>query len=143
MKSVKYMLVAVGVLALAGSGLMLRAQEATPLEKQLKNVPGVPAEALLTERGRELAFELKNLLRSKNGMGPRHPSLPDVEKRIEATRELLKAYAPAENPFKKKDGGGDQPEKMLNEYDLRQLVLRLSKRVEQLEKRVAKLEGKN
>ena len=99
MKSAKYWLLA-ACIAIASSGFMLNAQEGlSPIERDLKNVPGVPSGALLTERGRELAFELKNLYRSKESMGPRHPSLSAVEKRIKSVKELLKAFAPAENPF--------------------------------------------
>ncbi|MEL6109957.1 MAG: hypothetical protein AAFU85_28430 [Planctomycetota bacterium] len=143
MKSTKFWLLA-ACIAIASSGLILSAQEGlSPIERSLKNVPGVPPGALLTERGRELAFELKNLYRSKENMGARHPSLPTVEKRIKSVKELLKAFAPAENPFdretKDKQTGSANT---LNEFDLRQLVVQLSKRVEMLEKRVEELERK-
>ncbi|MEO1526310.1 MAG: hypothetical protein AAFX06_12795 [Planctomycetota bacterium] len=142
MKSMKYAALGICVVVLCSSSFVLRAQDdATSLERQFKDVPGVPAGALQTERGRELAIELKNLYRSKQSMGPRHPSLPTVEKRIEAVKSLLKAFAPAENPFKGKDNSDADPN-MMNDYDLRQLVLKLNKRVEQLEKRVEELEGK-
>lgn len=141
MKSAKYWLLA-ACIAIMSSGFMLSAQEGlSPIERDLKNVPGVPSGALLTERGRELAFELKNLYRSKESMGPRHPSLSAVDKRIKSVKELLKAFAPAENPFDSAQKNKDSS-KMLNEFDLRQLVVQLTKRVEMLEKRIEELERK-
>lgn len=110
--------------------------------KVTKGVEKVPRAALLTKRGRELADELQLLKRNRATMGAKHPTLPTIEKKIAEIEEELEAWEPAvgdaaQNPF--------HPEKtppQLNEFDLRQLVLRLNKRVEQLEKRVALLEGK-
>lgn len=111
--------------------------------KASENAP-IPEAALLTERGRQLAQQLRLLRRTREGLGAKHPTLPVVEKKIEAVLEELSAWEPAygdaeENPFRP---GAKKDPKMLNEYDLRQLVLRLAKRVEQLEGRIEKLEGK-
>ena len=115
----------------------------TPL--QLQNIPGVPSGALLTERGRELAFELKNLRRSRDAMGSRHPNRAVVDKRIGEVERLLKAWAPAEpekNPFRSRDGQDHSGQSQLNESDLRQLVVQLMMKVQSLEARVAKLEAR-
>ncbi|MEM6473937.1 MAG: hypothetical protein AAF802_30580 [Planctomycetota bacterium] len=124
--------------------VQIRAQSDETL-KPPKRSETVPEAALLTERGRQLAHELKMLKRTRDTMGPKHPTLPVVEKKIDAVLELLSAFEPAygdstDNPFRK--GGEKTDPDMINEYDLRQIVLRLSKRVEQLEARVTELEGK-
>lgn len=103
-----------------------------------------PSAALLTERGRQLATELKMLKRSREAMGDRHPTLPVINKQIEAIEEQLKAWEPAfggteANPFRPDDA---KQAPQVNEYDLRQMVIRLNARVEELEKRVAVLEKK-
>ena len=111
--------------------------------KAAKSADSVPRAALLTERGRQLAEELRMLKRSRDSMGSKHPTLPLVNKKIEAIQEQLEAWEPAvgeppENPFHP----NQEPKPQMNEYDLRQIVIRLTKRVESLEKRVAELERK-
>lgn len=100
----------------------------------------VPQAALLTERGRQLAQELQMLRRSRAAMGSKHPTLPLVNEKIAAIEEQLEAWEPAygetpDNPF-----DAEKAAPKMNEYDLRQVVIRLSKRVEQLERRVTELE---
>ncbi|OYP33034.1 hypothetical protein [Rhodopirellula sp. MGV] len=101
----------------------------------------VPNAALLTERGKELTEEMRVLKRNLAAMGERHPSRPTVEAKIEAIQEQLQAWEPAygneSNPFRAAEA---MPQ--MNEYDLRQLVIRLNKRVELLEQRVSELEAK-
>ena len=107
-----------------------------------KSAAPVPRAALLTERGRQLAEELRLLKRSRESMGAKHPTLPLINTKIAAIEEQLQAWEPsygepAENPFH------PNPEKpQMNEYDLRQIVIQLNKRVEQLEKRVTELESR-
>ncbi|MCO8122479.1 hypothetical protein NHH03_12090 [Stieleria sp. TO1_6] len=102
----------------------------------------VPGAALLTERGRQLAQELRMLKRSRANLGSKHPTLPLITKKIEAIEEQLEAWEPAmgepaENPFH-----AENPKPQINDYDLRQMVIQLNKRVEQLEKRISVLENK-
>ena len=102
----------------------------------------VPRAALLNERGRELAEELRMLKRSRESMGSKHPTLPLINNKIEAIQEQLEAWEPAvgqpaENPFHP-----SQSKPQMNEYDLRQMVIKLNKRVEMLEKRIDLLEQK-
>ena len=99
----------------------------------------IPRAALLTERGRELAEELRMLKRTRDSLGSKHPTLPVVLEKIEQVKLQLQAWSPsgagAENPFRP---GQSKPE--INQTDLRQIVLQLSMRIEQLERRVQTLE---
>ena len=109
-----------------------------PNSKSTANADVVPQAALLTERGRQLAEELRMLKRSRESMGSKHPTLPLINQKIEAITEQLQAWEPAENPFH--PGDEQQKKPQINDYDLRQMVIQLNKRVEMLEKRVAELE---
>lgn len=136
MKFLKPMIAVVLVSMTAGlvtSQLFAQTERAKPSDQ-------VPQAALLTERGKQLAEELRLLKRSRETMGPKHPSLPLVNKKIEAIQEQLQAWEPAANPFRPESGEKTTPQ--MNEYDLRQMVIRLNKRVEMLEKRVSQLEAK-
>ena len=100
----------------------------------------VPEAALLTERGRQLTHELQMLKRNRASMGARHPSLSEVNEKIQAVKETLAAWEPtigdpANNPFRKEDASGQ-----ITEVDLRQLVIQMSKRIDELGKRVDLLE---
>lgn len=101
----------------------------------------IPPAALLTQRGEELANRLYQLRRNLATMGARHPSRSEVELEIKAVIEQLSAWSPSIRP-----SSGDQslPAALpaMNEQDLRQLVLRLYGKVEQLESRVEALETK-
>jgi uncharacterized membrane protein YdfJ with MMPL/SSD domain len=117
----------------------------------------VPRAALLTERGRQLSSELRILLESRKSLGEKHPSMPIIKQKIEAIKEQLRAWepamgAPAPNPFQARaddsataksrtadSATANRPQ--MNEYDLRQVVIRLTKRVAALEKRVSDLES--
>ncbi|QEF99602.1 hypothetical protein Mal15_36680 [Stieleria maiorica] len=140
-------LVGVGLVALLAVCLanQLSAQNGSqdPSDSKAKSADEVPRAALLTERGRQLAEELRMLKRSRDSMGAKHPTLPLVNQKIEAIQEQLEAWEPAigappQNPFHPDLESRPQ----MNDYDLRQIVIRLTKRVESLEKRVAELEGK-
>ncbi|WP_144059802.1 hypothetical protein [Rhodopirellula sallentina] len=112
----------------------------------------VPAAALLTDRGRQLAENLRNLKRTRSNLGDKHPTVPLIEEQIEDTIQQLQAWIPADTseptPFIPSQQSGSvtadvsQPPGM-NEKDLRQLVLSLHRRIEQLELRVRNLERKN
>lgn len=69
-------------------------------------------------------------------MGPRHPGLDDVRDQIEAVKEQLQAWLPG------KDGARPPAEAVpkMNAGDLQQLVLRMSAKIQQLERRVETLE---
>ena len=100
----------------------------------------VPAAALLTERGQQLADRLQHLRRAEANMGDKHPSLPDVQQQIEEIKVQLEAWTPATNPFR---AGKDLPIReipQMNDEDLRQLVLRLTDDIRLLEQRIERLE---
>ena len=99
----------------------------------------VPAAALLTQRGQELAERLRQLRRIEATMGAKHPSRSEVQDEIEAVLEQLQAWSPA---VRSTSTGTSLPDALpaMNEHDLHQLILRLSTKVEQLESRVAALE---
>ena len=101
----------------------------------------IPAAALLTERGQQLADNLNQLRRSEASMGDRHPSRGEVQDEIKAVIEQLRAWAPAMPSLADGQALGDELPAM-NEHDLRQLVLRLSAKVELLEARVTAIENK-
>ncbi|MGB7329174.1 MAG: hypothetical protein WBD31_30110 [Rubripirellula sp.] len=108
----------------------------------------VPKSALLTERGRQLAEELGHLERSKATLGEKHPSRPAIENQMEAIRRELTAWSsvpPSGSPSGSQGNQdvvalGDEVTPLMNEVDLRQLVLRLSERVARLEQKVIILE---
>jgi len=109
----------------------------------------IPEAALLTERGRQLAQELKMLRRTRATLGSKHPTLPLIVKKIEAVEEQLEAWEPAfgtppPNPFQPQSSRSGSTRMstspQMNEYDLRQMVIRLTRRVEELERRVSQLE---
>ncbi len=114
---------------------------------------GIPPAAYLTDRGRELAENLRSLRRTRANLGAKHPTLPVIEQAIAETQQQLRAWLPedpiAENPFKNRDTTppatqAGPPAKAasvtMNDADLRQLVLRLYKKIESLEARVRTLE---
>ena len=98
----------------------------------------VPAAALLTERGQELAERLRQLRRIEATMGSRHPSQRGDGRDRGGDRAAQRLVARASVA----DGRSSLPAAFpaMNEHDLRQLILRLSAKVEQLELRVADLE---
>ena len=99
----------------------------------------VPAAARLTERGQELAERLRQLRRIEATMGAKHPSRSEVSEEMTAVMEQLNAWSPT---LRLPMGEPSLPEALpaMNEHDLRQLILRLSVKVERLESRVAALE---
>ena len=94
----------------------------------------IPRAALLTERGMQLADRLRQLRRTEANMGPAHPLLPEIQNEIVEVKDQLAAWSPANNPKL-----AEQIPQM-NDEDLRQLVLRMSTRIKNLENRVHKLE---
>lgn len=116
----------------------------------------VPPAALLTDRGRELAESLRNLRRTRDNLGEKHPTLPVIKRAIAETEKQLKAWLPIEsgsdNPFNSRDSKPQQSTQdtvdglensEMNNKDLRQLVLSLHAKVEQLEERIRLLEKRN
>jgi hypothetical protein len=105
------------------------------------NVPAdkIPAAALLTQRGQELAERLRQLRRIEATMGARHPSRTEVQAEIKAVIEQLHAWSPSLIAPSGEEPLADALPAM-NQQDLNQLILRLSAKVNQLESRVEALE---
>jgi len=101
----------------------------------------IPPAALLTDRGEELANRLYQLRRNLETMGIRHPSRGEVELEIKAVIEQLSAWSPS---VRTRSGDPSLPDALpaMNEHDLRQVVLRLYGKVQQLESRLEALESK-
>ena len=105
----------------------------------------IPPAALLTDRGTALVERLRQLRRTESRMGAKHPSLPEVRGQIDDILRELKAWQPAPNPFRsstREDAVSPelQPIPLMNEEDLRQIVLALSQEVTELRGRVEALE---
>lgn len=114
---------------------------AQPPAVQPKGDDEVPAAALLTERGTQLATRLKWLRNAESNLGKKHPSLADIRKQIADIKEELKAWQPGTNPFSSDSASGIARQiPTMNDEDLRQLVLRLTNEVTELKTRVEKLE---
>jgi hypothetical protein len=98
----------------------------------------IPEAALLTERGRQLSEELRRLRRTESSLGERHPSIATVREKIAAVEEQLQAWLP------KAEGNRPLGERLpeMNPEDVKQLVLRLSAKIDQLERRVNALENR-
>ncbi|WP_182865918.1 hypothetical protein [Stieleria mannarensis] len=102
----------------------------------------IPKAALMTDRGTELAQQLRVLRWNEARMGPKHPALPDVRQQIADVEELLKAWQIAPNPFRLSDVAGADDQlagnaTAMNEADLQQIVLILAKEVQDLNHRLS------
>ncbi len=101
----------------------------------------VPRAALLTDRGRQLADRLRHLRRAAAGMGAKHPSLSGVQEEIAEVKKQLAAWSPD-----RRVGGVDVGKPLddavpeMSGHDVRQLVLRLSAKIDRLERRIDTLE---
>ena len=102
------------------------------------------SEAVLeTERGRELVDQLRVLRTSESSMGQKHPLLPVIRSEIKKTKRLLGAWEAA-------DELADESEAKqlasimtkMEDQDLRQLVLKLILRMDDLEEQIADLKKK-
>ncbi len=103
----------------------------------------IPPAALLTDRGTQLVERLKQLRRTESRMGTKHPTLPEIREQIEEIKQQLKAWEPAPNPFRRsadQEGAEQKPIPLMNEEDLRQVVLALTEEVTALRQRVDALE---
>ena len=100
----------------------------------------IPKAALLTERGRQLAEELRMLRRNVANMGAKHPALEETKAEIEAVKMHLEAWAPAPNPFRAGERVSVRAIPQMNDEDLRQLVIRLTDDIRLLEQRLERVE---
>ncbi len=101
----------------------------------------IPAAALQTDEGRQLASQLLNLRRSESTMGKGHPSRNAVLAEIAAVKRRLATFATTSTGAN--DPSGETPPRALPEMSdeqLRTKVLQLSEKLEQLERRIFVLE---
>ena len=100
----------------------------------------IPKAALLTERGQQLVDRLKHLRRAESTLGPKHPSMEDVQIQIEEIKVQLEAWSPAPNPFRGGEEVSMREIPQMNDEDLRQLVIRLTDDIRLLEQRIERVE---
>ena len=105
-------------------GQIKDAASARPVASEIDDA--IPAAALRTQRGRQLAERLMQLRRAEATMGPKHPSLGAIQAEIADVKDQLGAW-PADVAT-------------LNDEDVKRLVLRMSVKIEQLEARIVALE---
>lgn len=106
-------------------------------------VDEIPPAALLTDRGEQLALRLRFLRQSEQTMGKKHPQRENVRAEIESIKRELTAWASIDPQELESDDGSATGLPAMNDRDLRQLVLQLAGKVEQLETRVAELEQRS
>ena len=101
--------------------------------------PDVPAAALLTNEGQRLAQQLLNLRRSEASMGASHPSLGGVRAEIEAVKKRLATFA-EKSDANQTPGALPKSSQPMTADQLRELVLQMSAKIDQLERRIFVLE---
>ena len=126
----------VGVLPPSVRWLQSSAQAQTGPETSEVN-DEVPPQALLTDRGTELAQYLRILRSKESKMGAKHPALPDLRQEIADVKEQLQAWQLGPNPFRRSEMQGIGEVTVdaipaMNQTDLQQIVLILAKEVESL-----------
>ncbi len=97
----------------------------------------IPADALKTAEGRQLADRLRILRRSQASMGTKHPSYNGINAEIESIKERLGIRPEHYNSSLTPPGVSLNA---MDEDELRQLVRRMALRIESLEKRLDALE---
>lgn len=111
--------------------------------RQSKRKGMLPAEAYITDRDTHLELELKRLKDAEAAMGPSHPKLAEVQKRIEESEKELEALRTIPNPLKRMEDEGVDARDMVDQIsdkELRGLAIRLVLDLKDLRKRVEVLE---
>ncbi len=106
----------------------------------------LPAEAYLADRDTHLEQELGRLRESEAVMGPNHPKLAEVQRRIAECEKELKALQALPNPLARMEEEGAQIRDIvdqISEKELRGLAVRLALDLRDLRKRVEALERAN
>ncbi|EMI16538.1 secreted protein [Rhodopirellula maiorica SM1] len=101
----------------------------------------IPAAALLTIDGKRLAQQLRNLRRSEASMGAGHPSLGAVRAEIEAVKQRLATFADTSDAnASQSQGDMAKSARAMTGDQLRELVVQMSVKIDQLERRIFVLE---
>ena len=106
----------------------------------------LPAEAYLADRDSHLQQELARLKESESVMGPNHPKLAEVQRRIVECEKELQALQALPNPLARLEEEGAKVRdivEQISEKELRGLAVRLALDLRDLRKRVEALERAN
>jgi hypothetical protein len=139
MRMIVGLLVIVSVAVFVGFG---PAQTTLPAKR--KGI--LPPEAYLADRGSNLEQELRRLKESEAVMGPSHPRLPGVQKRIAECEQELSTLLAIPNPLARMEEEGVDPREIveqISDKELRGLAVRLALDLRDLRKRVEALERAN
>ncbi len=106
----------------------------------------LPAEAYLTDRESNLEQEMRRLREAEAAMGPNHPKLAEVQKRIVEGEKELEALRAIPNPLARMEEQGLKARdivEQISDKELRGLAIRLALDLKDLRKRVESLERAN
>ncbi len=106
----------------------------------------LPAEAYMTDRDSNLEQELRRLKDAEAAMGPNHPKLASVLKRIGELEVELATLRAIPNPLANFAAQGINPRDIVDQIsdkELRGLAVRLALDLKDLRKRVEELERRN
>ncbi len=112
----------------------VRGAKPAPQESNIGD--GIPDAALESDRGRDLADQLRRLRRAQSTMGKNHPSLGTVREEIARVEKELQAWLPKAEEGKSITGSNNE----MNPDELRQLILQMAVQIKRLESRVDALE---
>ncbi len=106
----------------------------------------LPAEAYLMDRETKLDMEMARLKDAEAAMGPNHPKLAEVQKRIAEGEKELETMRAIPNPLARMEEQGINARDIvdqISEKELRGLAIRLALDLKDLRKRVEALERAN
>jgi predicted RNA-binding protein len=106
----------------------------------------LPAEAYLMDRESNLEQELRRLKDAESAMGPNHPKLTEVQRRIAEGEKELETMRAIPNPLARMEEQGVNARDIvdqISEKELRGLAVRLALDLKDLRKRVDALERAN
>jgi len=129
----------VSVATLVGMGLAQTGRQ--PNRKGI-----LPAEAYLMDRESNLDQELTRLKDAEAAMGPNHPKLAEVQRRIAEGEKELETMLAIPNPLARMEEQGIEARdivEQISEKELRGLAVRLALDLKDLRKRVEALERAN
>lgn len=109
-----------------------------PGQRQSNIGDGIPDAAMESDRGRQLADQLRRLKRTEATLGKNHPSLGTVREEIKQIEEQLQEWLPKAGPATP----SGEAATAASHDELRQLVLRMAVQIQRLESRVDALEKK-
>ena len=106
----------------------------------------LPAEAYLMDRETNLEQELRRLKDAEAAMGPNHPKLAEVQRRIAEGEKEMETLKSIPNPLARMEEQGLRARDIvdqISEKELRGLAVRLALDLKDLRKRIEALERAN